>query len=120
MNFSNHSGPKIPRPFGHYLLIPYRVWTFWGVQGFSCRAELDIREHGAKRAAAAIPFAHRYVCIPARDKGYGLTVVQGYIPGAEALSAVQKLAQKLKDAKPSLLYLLDRTRSLSIYPKPRC
>lgn len=33
----------------------------------------------------------------------------GYIPGAEALSAVEKLASKLKHAKPSLIYLLDRT-----------
>ena len=41
----------------------------------------------------------------------------GYIPGAEALSAVEKLASKLKHAKPSLIYLLDRTIFLwhSIY-----
>ncbi|TFK21779.1 bud site selection protein 16 [Coprinopsis marcescibilis] len=34
-------------------------------------------------------------------------LLTGYIPGAEALSAVQALAQKLKNSKPSLLYLLD-------------
>lgn len=32
----------------------------------------------------------------------------GYIPGAEALSAVEKLASKLKHSRPSLIYLLDR------------
>lgn len=34
--------------------------------------------------------------------------LSGYIPGAEALSAVEKLATKLKHARPSLTYLLDR------------
>jgi pyridoxine kinase len=37
----------------------------------------------------------------------------GYIPGAEALSAVERLASKLKHAKPSLIYLLDRTFHVS-------
>ncbi|KAH9479249.1 Putative pyridoxal kinase C6F6.11c [Psilocybe cubensis] len=34
-------------------------------------------------------------------------LLTGYIPGAEALSAVEKLAKKLKHSKPSLIYLLD-------------
>ncbi|KAF5340954.1 hypothetical protein D9611_005844 [Ephemerocybe angulata] len=34
-------------------------------------------------------------------------LLTGYIPGAEALSAVEKLASKLKHARPSLTYLLD-------------
>ncbi|KDR80863.1 hypothetical protein GALMADRAFT_241344 [Galerina marginata CBS 339.88] len=34
-------------------------------------------------------------------------LLTGYIPGAEALSAVEKLACKLKHSKPSLIYLLD-------------
>lgn len=32
----------------------------------------------------------------------------GYIPGAEALTAIGQLAAKLKKRKPELIYLLDR------------
>ncbi|KAJ2911951.1 hypothetical protein MD484_g8465, partial [Candolleomyces efflorescens] len=34
-------------------------------------------------------------------------LLTGYIPGAEALSAVERLASKLKHSRPSLIYLLD-------------
>lgn len=40
----------------------------------------------------------------------------GYIPGAEALSAIHKLAEKLKHSKPNLIYLLDRTSSSTPSP----
>jgi hypothetical protein len=33
----------------------------------------------------------------------------GYIPGGEALAAVENLAKKLKSARPGITYLLDRT-----------
>lgn len=38
-------------------------------------------------------------------------LLTGYIPGAEALTAVAQLAQKLKATKEGLIYLLDRTFS---------
>ena len=38
-------------------------------------------------------------------------LLTGYIPGAEALTAVAQLAQKLKATKEGLIYLLDRTSS---------
>jgi hypothetical protein len=38
------------------------------------------------------------------------TIFIGYIPGAESLSAIHKIAEKLKHSKPNLIYLLDRTR----------
>lgn len=41
-----------------------------------------------------------------------LTIYKGYIPGAEALSAVGDLVSKLKDEKLGLIYLLDRTTSI--------
>lgn len=37
--------------------------------------------------------------------------ILGYIPGADALSAIHKLAEKLKQRKPNLIYLLDRMSS---------
>ena len=40
----------------------------------------------------------------------------GYIPGAESLSAVHKLADKLKSSKPNLIYLLDRTSNTRFSP----
>ena len=44
------------------------------------------------------------------------TIFIGYIPGAEALSAIHKLAEKLKRSKPNLIYLLDRTLSTTFFP----
>jgi len=41
-------------------------------------------------------------------------VLTGYIPGAEALTAVQALAWKLKDKKHDLIYLLDRASKLCL------
>ena len=35
----------------------------------------------------------------------------GYIPGAEATTAVVALAEKLRQRRPELIYLLDRTSS---------
>lgn len=35
-------------------------------------------------------------------------LLTGYNPGAEPLSAVGRLAKKLKEEKPGLIYLLDR------------
>lgn len=35
-------------------------------------------------------------------------LLSGYIPTAEALSAVEKLASRLRHDKPNLIYLLDR------------
>lgn len=35
-------------------------------------------------------------------------LLTGYIPGAELLSAVERIARKLKKEKPDLIYLLDR------------
>ncbi|KZP28640.1 Ribokinase-like protein [Athelia psychrophila] len=34
-------------------------------------------------------------------------LLTGYIPGAEALNAVKEFAQKIKDKKPGLIYLMD-------------
>ena len=44
-------------------------------------------------------------------------VVKGYVPGAEGLRAVAKLARKLKQERPDLIYLLDRafTFFLTLY-----
>jgi pyridoxine kinase len=35
-------------------------------------------------------------------------LLTGYIPGAEALSVIGRIAKKLKEEKPELIYLLDR------------
>ena len=43
------------------------------------------------------------------------TIFIGYIPGAESLSAIHKLAEKLKHSKPNLIYLLDRTSSTRFF-----
>ena len=43
------------------------------------------------------------------------TTREGYIPGAEALSAVADFATKLKERNPKAIYLLDRTCSYSVY-----
>ena len=44
------------------------------------------------------------------------TIFIGYIPGAESLSAIHKLAEKLKSSKPNLIYLLDRTSYTQFFP----
>jgi len=38
-------------------------------------------------------------------------ILTGYIPGAEALRAVQNIVTQLKHSKPSITYLLDRAFS---------
>jgi len=38
-------------------------------------------------------------------------ILTGYIPGAEALRAVQGIVTELKHSKPSITYLLDRAFS---------
>ena len=94
VNFSNHSGcgrsggtkttaAELNAMFEsmeeNELLMPTRLLT--GIQDFSGFFFLPY-------------YFHKYFI--------------GYIPGAESLSAVHKLAEKLKRSKPNLIYLLDR------------
>lgn len=63
------------------------------------------RSGGSKTTAAELnaifeSMEQNELLLPAR-------LLTGYIPGAEALSAVERLASKLKHARPSLIYLLD-------------
>ncbi|KAF8972731.1 bud site selection protein 16 [Flammula alnicola] len=63
------------------------------------------RSGGSKTTAAELNdifeiMEHNELLMPTR-------LLTGYIPGAEALSAVEKLACKLKHARPGLVYLLD-------------
>ncbi|TFK39690.1 bud site selection protein 16 [Crucibulum laeve] len=63
------------------------------------------RSGGTKTSASELnaifeSMEHNELLMPTR-------LLTGYIPGAEALSAVSQLAKKLKHAKPSLIYLLD-------------
>ncbi len=41
-----------------------------------------------------------------------IRLLTGYIPGAEALVAIERVARKLKKSRPELIYLLDRTPPL--------
>ncbi|CAA7265187.1 unnamed protein product [Cyclocybe aegerita] len=63
------------------------------------------RSGGSRTTAAELnsifeAMEHNELLMPTR-------ILTGYIPGAEALSAVEKIASKLKHAKPSVIYLLD-------------
>lgn len=103
VNFSNHAGygrsggtkttaAELNATFEsmeyNELLMPTRLLT--GIDDFFC--------------ISRIPF---FLFLPHLLSMFFI----GYIPGAESLSAIHKIAEKLKHSKPNLIYLLDRTSS---------
>ena len=91
------------------LDVVYRLWIFRGIQNYCGRVECNFRDYGTQRivdANAAVDWSEIFltttaICLTLYSKGY--------IPGAEALTAVERLACRVKHARPSLVYLLDRT-----------
>lgn len=98
VNFSNHSGLYTSHNFGE--LVNSRFWYI----GYR-------RSGGTRTTAQELNDIFRALelnelLMPAR-------VLTGYIPGAEALQAVQNIVTQLKHSKPSIIYVLDRAFSLS-------
>lgn len=93
------------------LLEPCWLWSFWRFKDDSCRVEFYIWDYGGEWVAYAYSSIDRFLSLSFQTWG-GLSQLMcliGYIPGAEALSAIHKLAEKLKRSKSHLIYLLDRT-----------
>jgi pyridoxine kinase len=108
VNFSNHSGL--------YILDHLRRFTSESIAGYgravgskTSAAELNAIFEGMEgnelltptRLLTGWPFS-----LP--HSTFTDDLISGYIPTAEALSAVEKLASRLRHDKPNLIYLLDR------------
>ena len=88
-----------------------RIWPCGWQQNLSCRAKCNFRGHGGQRVAYANSSVDWLVIFSphvAPFNQFTYALLSGYIPTAEALSAVEKLASRLRHDKPNLIYLLDR------------
>lgn len=88
-----------------------RIWPFRWATCYCCRAYEHLPADGTECSASARTTVDRCRKFESSIKRYSNLFILGYIPGGEALSAVLSLAQRLRQNKPELIYLLDRAFS---------